>query len=313
MTDPTPAPAPVPGPTAAAVAPPTLRAPLFRRLSPAAFVILTLIGVFVLYQIVAGGILLLLVGGDITTDTVGVVRWSTVIGQLVFLLVPTLLLTQLRYGKILEPLRFRRVDPLQLLVVLVGILALQQVLQGYMMLQESIPVPAAFERILIPIKQMMESMLRILLTVHSTGEFLLVLVMVAVVPAVSEEILFRGLVQGDLERSIGGWKSAVVAGVVFGVYHLNPFNLVPIVVIGIVFGLIVFRSGNILLAMAAHFLNNAIAVLAVWMGVADDFLFLAPEGAPPASLAAMNTLVCAVVFLALMWYFIRITRRPVQA
>lgn len=311
MTDPAQGPETAPQPVPATV--PAPRAPFFRRLSPAAFVLLTLAGVFILYQIVAGGILLLLVGGDITTDTVGVVRWSTVIGQLVFLLVPSLILTHLRYGKIFEPLRFKRIDPLQLLVVLVGVVALQQVLQGYMLMQEAIPVPAALERILIPIKQMMEAMLRILLTVNSTGEFLLVLVMVAVVPAVSEEILFRGLVQGDLERSIGGWKSAVVAGVVFGVYHLNPFNLVPIVVIGIAFGLIVYRSGNILLAMAAHFLNNAIAVFAVWVGVADDFLFFAPQGAPAATAIALNTLVCAVVFLALMWYFIRITRRPLQA
>jgi membrane protease YdiL (CAAX protease family) len=310
MTDP--AQTPVPLPQAAPPAPASCES-FFRRLSPVAFVILTLLSVFVLYQIVAGGILLVLVGGDITTDTVGIVRWSTVIGQLLFLLVPSLILTYLRYGKIAAPLRFRQIDMLQLVVVLAGVLALQQVLQGYMFMQEAIPLPAALERILLPIKQMMEAMLRILLTVNSTGEFLLVLVMVAVVPAVSEEILFRGLVQGDLERAIGGWKSAVVAGMVFGVYHLNPFNVVPIVVIGIAFGLIVYRSGNILLAMAAHFLNNAIAVLAVWLGVADDFLFIAPQGGAGTLAVALNTVVCAVVFLALLWYFVRITRRPVQA
>ena len=304
--------APLPPPQPQAV-PPVVREPFFRRLSPVAFVILTLIGIFFLYQIVAGGILLVIVGGNITNNTVGLVRWSTVIGQILFLLVPALILTHLRYGKILEPLRFRKVDPMQLVVVLVGTIALQQVLQGYMLLQEAIPLPAAIEKILIPIKQMMETMLRILLTAHSAGDFILVLVMVAVVPAVSEEILFRGLVQGDLARSVGGWKSAVIAGVVFGVYHLNPFSLVPIVAIGVVFGLIVYRSGNIILSMAAHFLNNALAAIAVRVGVADDFLFTAPYGGANTMAVALNTLVCGVVFVALMWYFMRITRTPVQA
>ena len=88
---------------------------------------------------------------------------------------------------------------------------------------------------------------------------MLVIVTVAVVPALSEEILFRGLVQTDLERIMGGWKSAVIAGVIFGLYHVNPFSLVPIVAIGVVFGLIVHRSGTIVLAMAAHFMNNLLA------------------------------------------------------
>ncbi len=303
-------PASTPSPAAPVQA---VREPFIRRLSPVTFVILALIGIFVLYQIVAGGILLLLVGGDVTTNTVGVIRWATVIGQVLFLLLPSLLLTKLRYGSILEPLKVRRIDPVQLVVVLVGAVALQQVLQGYMFMQEAIPLPAAVERILGPIKHMMESMMRILLTTHTTGEFVLVLVMVAVVPAVSEEILFRGLVQGDLARAIGGWKSAVVAGVVFGLYHLNPFNLVPIVVMGVVFGLIVYRSGNILLAMAAHFLNNALAAVAVWVGVADDFLFTAPYGGAGAMDVLLNTAVCTVVFVALMWYFIRITRTSVHA
>ena len=60
--------------------------PLFRRMQVVPFVLITLIIVFFLYQIVAGGITLLLAGGAITASTVQWVRWSTLIGQLLFIL-----------------------------------------------------------------------------------------------------------------------------------------------------------------------------------------------------------------------------------
>ncbi|MBP1691626.1 MAG: hypothetical protein H6Q32_978, partial [Bacteroidetes bacterium] len=67
--------------------------PLFRRMQTVPFVLVALAIVFFLYQIVAGGVTLLLAGGSITANTIDWVRWSTLIGQLLFLLGPTLVLT----------------------------------------------------------------------------------------------------------------------------------------------------------------------------------------------------------------------------
>lgn len=301
---------PVPAATAPA---PVVREPFFRRLRPVPFVILTLIAIFVLYQIIGGGVMLLVVGLDPGQGSVDLIRWSTLLGQLIFLLVPTLILTRLRFGKILGPLRFRKVDLVQLAVVIVATLALQQVLQGYQLMQEAIPLPAALERILVPIRNAMEGMLRMLLISHSAGEFLLVLATVAVVPAIAEEVLFRGLIQVDLERIISGRRAAIVTGITFSLFHLNPFLLIPIIVMGIVLGWIVYRSGNIVLTIAAHFVNNALAAVAMRLGLPDDFLFIAPQGGGDAMTIALNTLVCAVVFIALMWYFVVVTRKPVHA
>jgi len=282
--------------------------PLFRRMQVVPFVLITLIIVFFLYQIVAGGITLLVAGGAITATTVQWVRWSTLIGQLLFILVPTLILTHLRYGKILEPLRLRLPTVAQILVVLVGVFALQQVLQGYMMLQEAIPLPAGVQRWVDLIKDMFEATYRLLVTATSPLELLLVVLTVAVVPALSEEVLFRGLVQRDMESLVGGTKSAVIAGLLFALYHLNPFSLVPLATLGIVFGLIVYRSGNLTLAMIAHFLNNFLASLALYYNIDEDFLMTAPEGGATAAGVALNTVVFAVVFVGAMYYFVRITR-----
>ncbi len=282
--------------------------PLFRRMPVVPFVILVLAAVFFLYQIVAGGASLLLAGGTITADTVQWIRWSTLIGQLLFILVPTLIFTRLRYGAIRQPLRLRMPTPGQALVVLVGVFALQQVLQGYMMLQESIPLPSGIQRWVDMIQDMFEATYRILVSARTPLELLLVIVTVAVVPAVSEEVLFRGLVQRDLESITSGTKSAVIAGVLFAFYHLNPFSLIPLITLGIVFGLIVYRSGNLILAMLAHFLNNFLASIALYFNIDEDFMITAPEGGATTEAAVLNTAVFALVFVGAMYYFVRSTR-----
>jgi hypothetical protein len=282
--------------------------PFFQRMHVVPFVLITLCIVFFLYQVIAGGLTLLLAGGTITADTVTWVRWSTLVGQLLFILVPTLILTRLRYGAIVRPLRLRLPAFSQVVVVLIGVFALQQVLQGYMLLQEQIPLPPVIQRWVDLIREMFEATYRLLITAENPLEFTLVVFTVAVVPAICEEMLFRGLVQRDLESLMSGVRSAVIAGVVFALYHLNPFSLVPLIVLGVTFGLIVYRSGSLILAMLAHFQNNFLASAALYFNIDEDFIVTAPGGGATAEAAVLNTIVFALVFVGAMYYFVRITR-----
>lgn len=288
--------------------PPSVPEPFFRRIPVVGFVILALGAVFFLYQVVAGGLTLVLAGGAITVDTVAWVRWATLFGQLLFILVPTLILTRLRYGALAGPLRLRMPDPVQAVLVIAGVFALQQVLQGYMILQESIPLPPAVERWVDMVRDMIEATYRILVTARTPGELVLVLFTVAVVPALSEELLFRGLVQRDLERATGGWQSATIAGVIFALYHMNPFSLLPLIALGVAFGLIVHRSGNTVLAMIAHFTNNALATVAMYLNIDEDFIMTAPQGGAEGGDVALNTVLFAVIFAGLTYAFLRTTR-----
>jgi len=99
----------------------------------------------------------------------------------------------------------------------------------------------------------------------SGGELLFVLVAVALTPALCEEILFRGYVQRTLERTLGA-KSILATGVVFGLYHLQPLGLLNLSLLGLVFGYFFFASRSLLPGMAAHFTNNAVAVLWLYAG-----------------------------------------------
>ena len=168
--------------------PPPARLPFFRRLQPVSFAILSLAIVFLLYQLVAGGLTLLLFKGKVTVDNVAVVRWSTMIGQLLFILVPTLILTRLRYDRPAGFLRLRVPDYREVLLSILAVFALQQVLQGYMVLQDAIPLPGPLQRYVDIIRRMIEETYRVLVVARSPQEFTFVVLTVALIPAISEEI-----------------------------------------------------------------------------------------------------------------------------
>jgi membrane protease YdiL (CAAX protease family) len=277
-----------------------------QRLSPVAFAVLSLAVIFVLYQIL-GGAAVLLFGGAPSADTAALFRWFTMLGQIVGILVPTLFLVRLRTPEPIRYLRLKIPSTVEIVVAVVAIFALQQILQGYLVLQDMIPLPSALREIVDRVKELFELTYRILVSADSLPEFIFVVLTVAVVPALSEELLFRGIVQRSMEQVAGGLRGAVLAGIIFGAFHLNPFSLVPLVALGIFFGFIVYRSQNITLAVAAHFFNNFIACTAAYLQLKDDFVVLAPHANASLPLVVVNTSFFGMVFLFALVYFIRLT------
>jgi uncharacterized protein len=284
-----------------------------QRLHPVGFVLLALGVVFFLYQLVAGGLTLLIVGMQVTEANATLMRVSTIVGQIVFILVPTLVLTRLRHGRIIPALRLRSPGIPEMVVAVVSMFALQQVLEGYMLLQDAIPLPTQIRELVDLMKRLFEQAYSVLLSAHSPWEYALVVITVALVPAVSEELLFRGLVQRDLDGVVGGLRSAIITGLIFGFYHLNPFSFVALSVLGIFLGFLVHRSQNITLAIVAHFCNNLIATVATYFQLDDDFLVLAPKGGATPEFIAINSAMFGMVFLAAMYYFIKLTQPQTTA
>ncbi len=91
------------------------------------------------------------------------------------------------------------------------------------------------------------------------GNFLQVFLLVAVAPAVCEEIMFRGFVFSALESKTGYRKAIIIAGLIFGIYHMNPVQAVTTTFIGIIICIAAYKSGSILPGMIMHFVNNALS------------------------------------------------------
>ena len=182
------------------------RVPFLRRMNPVLFSLFTLALIFVLYQIVGGVITLIVARGQITLSNVTLVRWATLLGQVLFILVPTVWLARRRHGALLGFFRLHVPELRHLVATMVAVFALQQMLQAYMVVQDLIPLPGDLQRVLDALRKLLEETERVLVQANGPAEFLFVLLVVALVPAVSEELLFRGLVQRNLEVA-GGLKN----------------------------------------------------------------------------------------------------------
>lgn len=100
-----------------------------------------------------------------------------------------------------------------------------------------------------------------LLKMKSTGHLLVNLLVIAVVPAICEEFLFRGAVQRTIFRiksnaHVAIWLSAII----FSTIHFQFYGFLPRLLLGAAFGYVYFWTGSIWYAVFAHFLNNAYAV-----------------------------------------------------
>jgi membrane protease YdiL (CAAX protease family) len=96
--------------------------------------------------------------------------------------------------------------------------------------------------------------------------FVWVFLLICVVPPVLEEVAFRGVVYGVLERYVGKGEALVLSSVGFAILHLSVLSLFTHVPLGLYFGWLRQRSGSLYPPMFAHFVHNGLAVANVYLG-----------------------------------------------
>lgn len=85
---------------------------------------------------------------------------------------------------------------------------------------------------------------------------------VAIMPAICEETLHRGLILYTFKNVKQKWIIVIAMGIIFGVFHLDPVRSIPTGILGAAITYIMLETNNILLPMLLHFVNNAMSSLA---------------------------------------------------
>lgn len=101
-----------------------------------------------------------------------------------------------------------------------------------------------------------------LIAFSSFGQFAMGLLVVAVLPAIGEELLFRGMLQPLFQRLTGSPHRAIwITAIIFSAIHVQFYGFVPRMLLGALFGYLYYWSGNISIPILAHFVNNGITVV----------------------------------------------------
>lgn len=238
-------------------------------LSPIAAAFLGLIGGFFLYQFVGGMLTLVIFNFDIEGAPVNSLRLMTMAGQILFILLPALLFSRWIYGDVSEIISVKTPNWIEVVLFSVGIIILTPLLQSYLYIQNFYLEQLAANSELVKsvtvffdkLNELVDKTYGNLLKAETLPEMFLVIIVIAAVPAVCEEVMFRGFIQRSFEFKMKPIWAALITAVFFGLYHFNPYGLLPLIGLGLYFGFAAYISNSLVIPISLHFLNNFIAIM----------------------------------------------------
>lgn len=119
------------------------------------------------------------------------------------------------------------------------------------------------------------------------------LLLMAVLPAICEELLFRGYMFTAFRQKMSLWKAILFVSVFFGISHMSLAKLIPTAVLGAGLAYAVYKADSIFVSSVMHFLNNAFATFVLYYGSKISFLNEEHSALP----AMIGMAVAAVLFI----------------
>ena len=134
------------------------------------------------------------------------------------------------------------------------------------------------------------------------------LLLIAVIPAIGEELLFRGLLQrlfceGTNSKHWGIW----IAAILFSALHMQFYGFLPRMLMGVLFGYMLIWSGSLWAPIFGHLMNNGVAVLAFYFiqqGTISPEIEHIGEGEGQ----VLQVLISAVLVFSLLWFYYNLSK-----
>lgn len=105
------------------------------------------------------------------------------------------------------------------------------------------------------------------LPLNSPTDLVLNLLLLALLPAIGEELVFRGIIFSGLKSAKGKAFAVVGSSLLFALMHGNLAQFVYPFIMGLVFSMVVLRTGNLLYSMIVHFVNNALVIVFSYVNI----------------------------------------------
>ncbi len=137
------------------------------------------------------------------------------------------------------------------------------------------------------------------------GEYTLSILMIALLPAVTEELVYRGIILNGL-RGLGKWSAILLSALAFSLMHGNIAQLPYTFLLGIVLGYVMFETSSLILCMTIHFFNNATVITQMYITQTSTI----PESLSASYvIEAILLLIAAVGIVVLAFYLISLIKK----
>ncbi len=204
--------------------------------------------------------------GNPDPDQIAVVKFFQIVQSVFLFILPSLLAAWLfstNTGKYLQA--DRKASPYTLLLVLVSLFIAVPVMNFVTYYNTKLDLPDGLSGLENAMKTMEESagkLTELFLQSNSYGDLAVNFLMIAILPAIGEEFLFRGILQKlfiDWTKSIH--VGVILAAFIFSFIHFQFYGFIPRFLLGLYFGYLLVWSSSIWVPVAAHLINNGIAVV----------------------------------------------------
>lgn len=207
---------------------------------------------------------------DLTQNSiVSAIKIYQAIGHILMFTVPSLIFAYLSDKKPLIYIGFKNPAPVIFLLVAVIIIVGALPMVAWLgEINQNIHLPEslkATEKALRNAELKNNKIMQSVLNMKSVGDLLLSLFILAVLPAIGEELFFRGVLQRLFIQIVKRpWAGIIITAILFSAFHGLFLGFIPRTVLGIVLGALFWYSGSLWPGILAHFINNALQIVVMY-------------------------------------------------
>ena len=142
---------------------------------------------------------------------------------------------------------------------------------------------------------------------HSVSDLLIALLVIAILPGIGEELVFRGMTQQlFIESKFNPHLSIWLAAIIFSAIHFQFFGFLPRMLLGALFGYLFYWSGNLLIPIIAHVFTNGAQVLLMYI-YKEDLLDTGMEEDPGLTFTTIS--ISILLSFMFLYYFKRLYQK----
>lgn len=198
----------------------------------------------------------------------GIFRASQSIAAIFLFMIPVLLYARICHVKAGMHLGFRKnITPLQVVLAIFIMLACAPVADLLEQLTAMLPWSSKTLLKFKAAEDAFNKQILVIARMNGAKDYLISLFVIALLPALTEELLFRGAIQNLLSR----WfkkpvLAIVITAAIFSAVHFSYFGFLSRFALGFALGWMYYRTGNLWLSIIGHFVTNALAATALYLG-----------------------------------------------
>jgi len=253
---------------------------------------------------------LLDITGEEEGEVINALKFLQIIGALGTFVFSSLLISFFYTGSWLGYFRTgKRIQPgAMLLVILIMVTALPFVnMLTDLNTRLELPIEGA-ENYLRQLEEQTQTLMMTLIRADNFWALLVNLFMIAIIPAVGEELVFRGLIQRHLtEMFKNGHVAIIIASVIFSLAHFQFYSFLPRFFLGMILGYTFYYGRSIWYPMIAHLVNNGLGVVFYYFYLKED-AGESLEDIGTMELMPVTALISLVLVVFLMYIWIRFVR-----